>query len=81
MIAASVVLCVIVAILSIIVINSADASMMQDKIDENKLSMQQAAAKVQKDFDTKADFISASAASLSGMEKSFDKLLEKKRSP
>ena len=78
MIAASVVLCVIVAILSIIVINSADASMMQDKIDENKLSMQQAAAKVQKDFDTKADFISASAASLSGMEKSFDKLLEKK---
>ena len=78
MIAASIVLCAIVAVLSVIMINSADDSMMRDKIDENKQSMQQAAAKVQKDLDTKSDFISASAASLSGTEKSFDKLLEKK---
>ena len=79
MIAASVVLCVIVAVFSVILINSADDSMMRDKIDENKLSMQQAAAKVQKDIDAKADLISSSAVSLSGSEKSFDKLLEKKR--
>ena len=78
MIAASVLLCVIVTILSVIMIKSADDSMMRDKIDENKLSMQQAAVKVQKEIDTKADFISASAATLSGSEKSFDKLLEKR---
>ena len=78
MILSSVVLCVIVAVFSVIVINSADDSMMQDKIDEHKISMQQAAAKVQKDFDTKSDFISATAASLSGSESNFDKLIEKK---
>ena len=78
MIAASVALCVIVSIFSIIVIHSADSSMTQEKIDENKISMQQAAAKVQKDFDTKEEFIAAAAASLSGTETDFSKLLGKK---
>ena len=78
MIAASVVLCVIISSLSIIMIKYADDSMMQDKIDENKLSMQQAANKVQNELDNKSEFISASAASLSGNEKSFEKLLAKK---
>ena len=79
LIASSVVLCVIVTILSVIVINSADGSMMQDKIDENKASMQQAAAKVQKDIDAKSDFIAAAAASLSGSENDFSKLLSRKK--
>ena len=78
MILASVVLCVIVAIFCIIVINTADDSMMQDKIDENKISMQQAAAKVQKDFNAKSDYISAAADSLSGSENNFEKLIGKK---
>ena len=78
MIALSVVLCVIVAILSAVVINSADNSMMQDKIDENRSSMQQAAAKAEKDIGARADFISAAAASLSGTETDFDKLRDRK---
>ena len=80
MIAASIVLCVIVTILSVIIINSADASMMQDKIDENRHSMQQAAARVEKSFGTKTEFIAAAAASLSGAEKDFDQLAAKKSS-
>ena len=57
MIVLSVVLCVIVAILSAVLINAADSSLMQTKIDENRSSMQQAAAKAEKDIGSKADFI------------------------
>ena len=78
MIAASAALCVIVAIFGVIIIHAADESMMRDKIDENKLSMHQAAGKVQKEIENRADYISASAASLSGAESSYDKLIAKK---
>jgi diguanylate cyclase (GGDEF) domain len=78
MIVLSVVLCVIVAILSAVLINAADSSLMQTKIDENRSSMQQAAAKAEKDIGSKADFISAAAASLSGAESDFDRLRGKK---
>lgn len=78
MIVASVALCAVVTVLCVILINSADDSMMQDRIDENKLSMQQAASRVQKDIDAKSDFISAAAVSLSGSENDFEKLLLKK---
>ena len=77
-IAASVAICVSVTILSAILIRSADNSMAQDRIDENKISMQQAAASVQKDFDAKSDHISAAAASLSEKEIDFDMLLSKR---
>ena len=78
MIALSVALCLIVTVLSVVLLHAADDSMLQEKIDENKVSMQQAAVRVQKDIDAKSDFISASAASMSGTESDFNKLLGKK---
>ena len=78
MITVSAVLCAVVAVFSVIIIRSADESMMRDRIDENKLSMHQAAEMVQAEIVEKKELISASAASLSGTEKSFDKLLKKK---
>ena len=67
-----------IAILSVIVINAADNSLMQEKIDENKSSMQQVAAAVKKGIDTKSDFIASTADSMSGAGNNFNKLLEKK---
>ena len=76
-VAVSAVLWVVIIILSVILVDAADESMTQERIDENKASMQQAAANVQKEIDAKSAYIAEAAASLSGKEKNFDKLLEK----
>ena len=78
LIAISAALCVTVTILSVIIVNASDRSITQDRIDEHRTSMQQAAAGIQKDIDAKSDFIAAAAASLSGKENDIDRLLSKK---
>lgn len=65
LIAASVVLCIIVTILSITVINSFDNSMMEEQISEHKASMQQVTENVQKNIETKYNFIRQTADTLS----------------
>lgn len=70
----SVLLCIIVAIFSAVVINSADSSMISDQIDEHKSSMQQAAEKVQKDITAKYSFICNTADMLSNSGKDFEAL-------
>lgn len=77
LIAASVVLCLLIAGLSTALINSADSSMMEDLISRNKASMQQTAAALQKDFDTKSDFLGSVSKSISGEAKDFDVLLNR----
>lgn len=77
LIAASVVLCVIISVFSLVVIGSADRSMMEDKFNENKTSMQQTTAKVQKDITAKSDFIRSTAETLSQKESDFDELLKR----
>lgn len=78
LIVTSILLCVIVAIFSGIVINAADNSMISDQIDEHKVSMQQAAAKVQKDITTKYAFICNTADTLSNSGKDFEALTNEK---
>ena len=53
-VAVSAVLWVVIIILSVILVDAADESMTQERIDENKASMQQAAANVQKEIDAKS---------------------------
>ncbi|MBQ5544557.1 MAG: hypothetical protein IIU00_02690, partial [Clostridia bacterium] len=58
-------------------ISSADTSMIEDKIEENKVSMQQAAAGVQKDITAKCDFIISVANTLSGSEQKMDTVISR----
>lgn len=58
-------------------ISSADTSMIEDKIEENKASMQQAAAGVQKDITAKCDFIISVANTLSGSEQKMDTVISR----
>lgn len=78
MIGVSAALCIIITVLSFMVINYTDNSMIQDKIDETKPFMRQAAASVQKDFDSKSESVSDAALSLSGSQNSLKKLLKEK---
>lgn len=75
LIAASVVLCLVISALSMVVINSADRSMMEDKINENKASMQQTTANVQKDITAKCDFISSMANAISDSGADFEAVM------
>ncbi len=68
LIAASVILCAVIAVLSMVIINYGDRSMMEDKINENKASMQQTTANFQKELNGKCDFILSVANSLSDTE-------------
>ena len=77
LIGASVILCVIISVFSLVIIGSADRSMMEDKFNENKTSMQQTTAKVQKDITAKSDFIRSTAETLSQKEADFDDLLKR----
>ena len=77
LIAASVILCVVISVFSLVVISSADRSMMEDKFNENKVSMQQTTAKVQKHISAKSEFIRSTAETLSQKETDFDELLER----
>lgn len=79
LIAASVVLCLVISALSMAVINSADRSMMEDKVNENKASMQQTTANVQKDITAKCDFIRSMANAISDSEEDFDKVISRHR--
>ena len=74
LISASVLLCVIMAVLSLIVINSADNNMMSEQINEHKFSMQQTTEKVQKDISAKYAFICNTADTLSNSGKTFEEL-------
>lgn len=75
LITASVILCLIISGLSMVLISSADNSMIEDKIKENKASMQQATAGVQKDITAKCDFIASVANTLSGSEQTLNAVL------
>ena len=75
LICASVILCVIISILSMVVINSADRSMMEDKINENKASMQQITSNVQKDITAKRDFIQSMASAVSSNASDFESVI------
>lgn len=79
LIGVSVVLCIIVSALSMVVISSADRSMMGDKINENKASMQQTTANVQKDITAKLDFIKSMAEAVSGNAPDFESVISHHR--
>lgn len=71
LITASVVLCVIVTCLSITIINSFDQSMMEEHVNEHKASMQQVTDNVQKDIESKYNFIRHTTDTLSDSGKDF----------
>lgn len=71
LIVSGVLLCVIVAASCITVINAFDRSITDEHINENKASMQQVTAKVQKDIESKYGFICRTADTLSDSGKDF----------
>ena len=79
LIAASVILCAVIAVFSLVVIDAADRSMMEDKFNENKFSMLQTTANVQKNITAGYDFIRSTADTLSKKEQTFDELLARHR--
>ena len=79
LIAASVILCVMISVFSLVIIGAANRSMLEDRLVENKASMQQVTSKVQKAITAKSDCIRSTAESLSRKDPDFDVLLKRRQ--